>query len=133
MMAAVAMADQDIARSDLIIPVPMHRVRLRERGLNQSLLLAHEVASEMQLPVLDKVLIRARFTKQQATLARKKRKKNVAGAFRVIDAEPLTGKRILLIDDVTTTGATLEECAQTLTDAGAMAVCCLTAAVALTQ
>jgi predicted amidophosphoribosyltransferase len=100
--------------------------------MNQSLLLAQELSKELQLPVMQKVLLRVRYTRQQTTLARKKRRGNVAGAFRVTDQETVKGKRILLVDDVTTTGATLEECAKTLTDSGALAVYCLTAAIALT-
>jgi ComF family protein len=133
MMATVAMADPDIGNAEAIIPVPMHRVRLRERGMNQSLLLAEELSSELELPVLSGALVRTRYTKQQTTLARKKRRDNVAGAFKVTDIAAIKGKRLLLVDDVTTTGATLEECAKTLTDSGALAVYCLTAAVALTQ
>jgi len=133
MMATVAMADQDMGNAAAIVSVPMHRVRLRERGMNQSLLLAQELSNELQLPILSRVLVRTRYTRQQTTLARKKRRGNVSGAFKVVDADAVAGKRLLLVDDVTTTGATLEECAKTLTDSGAVAVYCLTAAIALTQ
>jgi ComF family protein len=131
MMAAVALADPEMKDADVIVPVPMHRVRLRERGFNQALLLSLEIANEMDRAVLEGCLLRTRYTKQQARLARKRRRGNVTGAFKVLDANSIRGRRILLVDDVTTTGATLEECAACLREAGAAAVYCLTAAIAL--
>ena len=132
MMSRLALADPDLSSVDAIIPVPLHRVRQRERGYNQALLLSEEISREMNLPVLSRSLVRTRFTKPQARLSRKKRRGNVAGAFMVVDPESVRDKRILVVDDVTTTGATLEECASALLDAGAAGVYCLTAAIAPT-
>ncbi len=133
MMAAIALGDAEMREAELVLPVPLHRVRERERGFNQTLLLAKEISKETGIPVVDRILIRKRYTRQQTTLSRKRRRPNVAGAFSVVYPQQIEGKPILLVDDVTTTGATLEECAATLTDAGAAAVYCLTAAIALTQ
>ncbi|TET45553.1 ComF family protein [candidate division TA06 bacterium] len=132
MMSRLALADSEMSRVDAIVPVPLHRVRQRERGYNQALLLSKEISREMNLPVVAKSLVRTKFTKQQTRLSRKKRRGNVAGAFKVLDRESVRDKQILLVDDVTTTGATLEECTKALLDAGACAVYCLTAANALT-
>jgi competence protein ComFC len=132
MMSTIALADAEMREAELIVPVPLHRVRERERGFNQTLLLAREISKEMGVPVVERVLVRKRYTRQQTTLSRKERRPNVAGAFNVLDSGPIEDKRILLIDDVTTTGATLEECAALLNEAGALAVYCLSAAIALT-
>lgn len=132
MMSSVALADPDMGEVDAIVPVPLHRVRYRERGFNQALLLSKEVAGELGFPVVAGSLIRTRYTTQQTRLSRKKRRGNVAGAFKVNNVESIKDKRILLVDDVTTTGATIEECARALLEGGASAVCCLTAAIALT-
>ena len=132
MMSRLALADPDMSSVDAIVPVPLHRVRQRERGYNQALLLSQEISREMNLPVLSRSLVRTRFTRQQTRLSRKKRRGNVAGAFKVLDPESVRDKQILLVDDVTTTGSTLEECARALLDAGAACVYCITAALALT-
>lgn len=131
MMSRLALTDTDMSSVDVIVPVPLHRVRQRERGYNQALLLSEEISREMSLPVLAGSLVRTRFTKQQTRLARKERRRNVAGVFKVLDPDSVRDKQILLIDDVTTTGATLEECARALLDAGAAGVYCLTTAIAL--
>lgn len=111
---------------DVVVPVPLHKVRQRERGYNQSERLARAVAARLNLPVDPRALVRARQTAQQAQLDRDARLKNVKDAFRA--EARAAGKRILLIDDVFTTGATLSECASALYAAGAAAVAALTAA-----
>ena len=115
----------------VIVPVPLHRRRLRERGFNQSLLLARVLASELgnQLDYLS--LIRNRYTQAQTGLKKKERRKNVKGAFSVIQPSAIKDKEILLVDDVFTTGYTLNECARTLKKTGATTVICLTMARAL--
>ena len=115
----------------VIVPVPLHRRRLRERGFNQSLLLARILASELgnQLDYLS--LIRNRYTQAQTGLKKKERRKNVKDAFSVIQPSAIKDKEILLVDDVFTTGYTLNECARTLKKAGAATVICLTMARAL--
>jgi len=107
---------------DCLIPVPLHPSRERERGYNQSKILAEEISKLCSLPLLDKVLLRKKKTKDQTNLLPEERERNVKGAFRVSDNLVLKGKRVLLVDDVMTTGATLEECSKVLKEAGAKEV-----------
>lgn len=106
---------------DLILPVPLSPARLKERGYNQVALLARPLALACNFHYLPRALNRVRETQSQVGLSRRQRKENVAGAFR---AEPalVRGKRVLVIDDVMTTGATLEACAYALLTAGALSV-----------
>ena len=113
---------------DLLIPVPLHTRRLRERGFNQSLLLARQVSQRRSIPLNFTALQRSRQTQPQTQLSGPERRKNVRGAFEVRSAEALAGKRVLLIDDVLTTGATVQECAKALVDAGVKSVDVLTLA-----
>jgi ComF family protein len=113
---------------DLLIPVPLHTRRLRERGFNQSLLLAREVSRRRSIPLNFTSLRRSRQTQPQTQLSGPQRQKNVRGAFEVRSAGALADKRVLLIDDVFTTGATVQECAKALLDAGAKSVDVLTLA-----
>jgi ComF family protein len=113
---------------DLLIPVPLHTRRLRERGFNQSLLLARQVSQRRSIPLNFTSLRRSRQTQPQTQLSGPERQKNVRGAFEVRTAEAVAGKRILLIDDVFTTGATVQECAKALLDARAKRVDVLTLA-----
>ena len=103
---------------DLIIPVPLHAERLREREFNQSLLLADRIGRHLNIPVSGTALIRTAPAPPQTTLSRKERLKNLRGAFAVSRPESIVGKHILLIDDVFTTGATVNVCAKTLRKAG---------------
>ena len=103
----------------LLVPVPLHPGRLRERGFNQSLLIARELSRITALPLAYNRLRRARDTGQQVGLKAAERKKNVSGAFTVDEPGFFKGKKLLLIDDVITTGATLNECAKVLKKAGA--------------
>ena len=110
----------------MLVPVPLHEDRLRERGYNQSALLARAMADgEPALPVDEESLVRIRATASQTTLNRVERRANMAGAFACRDGR-LAGKRVLLIDDVCTTGATLEACAVACRAAGAASVWGLT-------
>lgn len=112
-----------LADADLIVPVPLYRGRLWSRRFNQSAMLAHEVGKLAGVPVDCFLLARVKRTEAQVGLTAAQRRKNVAGAFRVRrDRAKLRGKRILLIDDVITTGATAEACARTLQRAGAASV-----------
>ena len=95
---------------NLLIPMPLHTERLRERGFNQSLEIARHIASKKSLPLDSHSLIRSRPTAPQAELPMKERARNVRGAFEC--TSDLGGKRVLLIDDVMTTGATLREAAR---------------------
>ena len=114
---------------DLVIPLPLHSQRLRERGFNQALELARPVAAALQRPIEARCCARVRHTPAQAGLPWKEREKNIRSAFHC--TRDLTGQRILLIDDVMTTGASLNECARTLKLHGAQEVTLLVVARAL--
>lgn len=101
--------------------VPLHARRQRERGFNQAELLAREVAQRIGSPV-ELLLIRAKYTTQQAKLARAERLTNLAGAFAAAPGKEIAGKRIVLVDDIATTCSTLEACAAELKKAGAKEV-----------
>lgn len=101
---------------DAIIPVPLASGKEASRGYNQSTLIARGISSALQVPVLDKQLIRTRNTESQTQKSRSERIENMRDAFCVTDAASVEQKHILLIDDVLTTGATLEACALALAD-----------------
>jgi ComF family protein len=104
---------------DLIVPVPLHLSRLRWRGFNQALVLSRAIGRAHQLQVDPLLLDRVRPTVPQTQLKERERQENVRGAFAVATPERLPGKRVLLVDDVYTSGATVEECARTLCRGGA--------------
>jgi ComF family protein len=107
-------------QADLVIPVPLSVRRFRERGYNQSMLIARELGSLTSLPApQDGVLARIRDTPPQVGLSAADRLKNMRGAFACVDPSRVRGRRCALLDDVMTTGATLEACAETLRQAGA--------------
>lgn len=107
---------------DAIIPMPMHRERLKQRGFNQALEIARLVEKNLQIPLNYKACQRIKLTPPQASLPLKDRIKNIRGVF--VCKENLNGKRIAIIDDVMTTGASLNELAKTLKKAGAAHVEC---------
>lgn len=101
-----------------VVPVPLHAARLVERGFNQSALVAARLASRLGAPCRPGVLVRTRATQQQATLDRAARVTNVAGAFEARARALPRGHPVLLVDDVTTTGATLDACQRALAEVG---------------
>jgi ComF family protein len=105
-------------RDAIVIPVPLHPSRLAERGYNQAALLGERVARRLGARLVTRALVRRRDTARQATLGALARTKNVAGAFRVAKPHLVRGRSVLLIDDVQTTGATLNSSAASLRDAG---------------
>jgi ComF family protein len=107
---------------ELVVPVPLHPSRLVERGFDQAALLAMPVARRWGIPCAPRALLRARPTPPQASLDRAARAANVADAFRCALPEKVRGRRILLVDDVRTTGATLASCIDALGRAGAREV-----------
>jgi len=119
---------KEVANPDLIVPVPLHRKRLRKRGFNQALLLARALYPDQHALIDFKVLERHRYTEPQTNLSGKARRRNLKNAFRVTDPDSVAGKRVLLIDDVFTTGTTVNECAGILKQAGAGKVLVLTLA-----
>lgn len=115
---------------DMVTYTPLSKKSLRKRDYNQAYLLAREVSKRLDIPLVD-LLIKVRKTDEQKTLSAQKRKTNVYGAFDLKDKDIVLGKRILLIDDVKTTGSTLNECAKMLNIYGAESVWAATLAVAV--
>jgi ComF family protein len=117
-----------LAGADIVVPVPLHASRVRERGFNQAALLA----ASLSLPCVD-ALERIRATASQTDLTARERRTNVRGAFALREnaGRSIEGKCVVLVDDVATTGATLSECAKVLGRAGALDVRAVTAARAL--
>jgi ComF family protein len=111
-----------LAEADLLVPVPLHRWRLWRRRYNQAAMLAMALAKHTNRPALPDALERSRATPSQGTLGRGQRARNVQGAFRLRRPEAVNGRRVLLIDDVLTSGATVGECARTLLKGGARQV-----------
>ena len=116
---------------DLLIPVPLHRQRLRERGFNQALLLVKEISFRTGIPYRKTILQKKKPTIPQVTLSGRERERGLRGAFHVIGKEGLVGKSVLLVDDVYTTGATVNECSKVLRRGGAKNVDVLTLAHAI--
>lgn len=113
---------------DLLLPVPLHPRRRRERGFNQSLLLARRVGRAWSLPVRSDILRRTAATTPQTDLSAQARSANVRGAFALRRPELVAGRHVVLVDDILTTGATVGECARVLREAGAATVGVLTVA-----
>lgn len=103
---------------DLIVPVPLHRRRLAERGFNQAQIISIILSAKLKVGV-DEVLVRSRATRQQAKLSKVERQENVRDAFLLKKDSTVAGKKILLVDDVFTTGSTMQECAKVLLLSGA--------------
>jgi ComF family protein len=120
--------DEFKKRIDLIIPVPLHKNDLRKRGFNQSILLGRVVGNYFSISVGEKVLIKKKLTPFQANLSKKEREKNILRAFLVEKPKEIKGKNILILDDVFTTGATVEECTKELMKARAKNIFVLTLA-----
>jgi len=114
-------------RFDVIVPVPLHPARQRERGFNQASLLAELLSAQTSIPAKP-VLERIRYTTTQTALDRSERMENLHNAFRLRKNADVRGLRVLLVDDVLTTGSTLNECARLLKRAGALSVHAATAA-----
>ena len=120
---AEAVREKDWAgKLELVVAVPLHEKRLEERGYNQSSYLAEGLAGALNLPSKRKVLKRLYDTPHQIGLSREERLINLTGAFDVLEKKAVSGKTVLLVDDVNTTGSTLRECAEVLKRAGARAV-----------
>lgn len=110
---------------DYVTFVPMHEKELKKRGYNQSELLAKQLSSILKIPYLS-TLDKIKHTSPQHTLSVKDRRKNLLGAFNALDKNLIKDKTILLIDDIITTGSTLDECVKTLEKAKPQLVCCAT-------
>lgn len=111
-----------IPRSVIAIPIPLHKERLCERGFNQSEILAKMIAAALAIPSESRILVRRKATPSQIRLDRNERMQNLKDAFHCPNSDLVSGKRILLVDDVLTTGTTISEAARTLRAAGAQSV-----------
>jgi ComF family protein len=127
--AIIQMAGPDTPAEMLVVPVPLHRTRMTERGFNQARTLAVEALRCLRkthpgwrLEISSSTLVRQRSTKSQAGLTPRQRRVNLRGAFFVSDAEAVRGRHILLVDDIYTTGATARACSRMLVEAGAASV-----------
>lgn len=115
----LARAAAHLRRADIVLEVPLHPARERERGYNQSARLAVALGESLGVPRIGGILRRARPTRAQARLGPRERRDNVRGAFRVEAPDWVRDRRVLVVDDVMTTGATLEACLSVLAEAGA--------------
>jgi len=116
------LAEQPLEKPDLIVPVPLHTKRLRQRGFNQALVLCRKIFPLDRKKIDPHVLARHHWVRPQTGLSGKERRRNVRNAFRVCQPEKIKDKKVLLVDDVFTTGATVNECARILCKSQASAV-----------
>ena len=117
----------DIWENSVLVPVPLDKNKLKSRGYNQSEELAKELSKVLQVPVVSDFLIKTKSTKPQMELKKEEREKNLLNAFTIksggtSDVPPLSNKKVFLVDDVYTTGSTMQECAKVLRNAGAKSV-----------
>ena len=115
-------------QADVIIPVPIHPVKQHKRGFNQAEIIARMLSKNTIVPVDTRVLVKTRNTPSQTGFSRDKRLRNLRNSFAVVDRLRIVGRSVLLVDDVTTSGATLEECARVLSRAGASRISAFTIA-----
>lgn len=127
-LAALIKKNHEFLSADIIIPVPLQKMREKKRGYNQSLILAQELSRCMQIPISKNCLKRQGNRPPQSNLSMKERKLNVRGHFLVNNHKKIKKKSILLVDDVFTTGSTLNECARVLRHAGATEILAITLA-----
>ncbi|OQY29979.1 MAG: hypothetical protein B6244_01590 [Candidatus Cloacimonetes bacterium 4572_55] len=127
-MAQIFPSRRRIAQTTVIMPVPLHPSKLKKRGYNQSELLAAPLSEYVSIPMDTTSLIRVIDTVSQTTLDAKSRRENVENAFKVVDPDRIKGEKVLLIDDVLTTGSTINGCASKLLDNGVDQVCVMTIA-----
>ena len=116
------------SRNTVLVPVPLASEKEQQRGFNQSKLLAQELGKILSFKVVDKVLVKVIDTPSQAKLGKEARIMNLRGAFKVVNSELLRKRKVLLIDDIFTTGATVEECTEALINAGVKTISALTVA-----
>jgi len=115
-------ADLPFSKFDLVVPIPLHRKKLKERGFNQAELLARVIATHFDLKLVKNNLKRVKATKSQTSLSRKERLENIKGAFQFRNKDEFREKKIILVDDVYTTGTTVREAAKVLKKAKAREV-----------
>jgi ComF family protein len=123
-----SIAKRDGLAGDIVVPVPLHRTRERERGFNQAELIARQAAKRLRLPLKPVLLKRTKARPEKHILSNEDRWRIVRGAFATRPGSQVDNKRVLLVDDVMTTGATLDACAAALLEAGAKSIIGLTVA-----
>ncbi len=128
LMATFIKEHMDINAFDVVVPVPLHRGKLQQRGFDQALLLSENISDTFNIELSRGALMRKKDTKQQTFLDGEQRRQNVKGAFALKDEAVFRKKRVLLVDDVFTTGSTANECADILKKSGAQSVNLLTLA-----
>ena len=106
-----------IKKYDIIIPVPVHNKRKKQRGYNQTELIARKISQQLNISCKTKILVKIKNTKPQSTLNKEEREINAKAVYRLINKEILTNKKVLLMDDIYTTGSTVNECCHTLYEA----------------
>ena len=111
-----------IKKYDIIIPVPISKKRLNSRGYNQSSLIAKNLAQELNIEYSEKILIKIKDNKPQSEMKQDTRKSNVRGVYKVINKERINNKKVLIVDDIFTTGSTVDECARVLKDNNAESI-----------
>ena len=121
-LAATLLHNKSAPSSALLIPVPLSKKREKQREYNQSLLLAKELAQVLHLPAAEKVILRIKATETQKNMTVDERARNLKNAFTVPEKTAVKGKHIILVDDVFTSGSTVNECARVLRKAGARRV-----------
>lgn len=114
----------------LLVPIPLFHSRISERGYNQSFVIARGISKSSGIPVKKNIIKRKRFTNTQTNLSLHERKLNISDAFNVVSPKDIIQKRIAIVDDVITTGATVSECAKVLIDQGALEVFAVSVAIA---
>ena len=117
-----------IKNYDIIIPVPIHRKRYKERGYNQTELIARKVAEKLGITVITDVLVKGVNNKPQSDLTKLEREQNIKNVYRVQNSQKINNKAILIIDDIYTTGNTVNECSKMLQQAGISQIAVLTIA-----
>lgn len=133
MLSARLEAEPELRKVDAVVPIPLHPDRLLRRGYNQAELIAYPVAERYRIPLYTEAIERERKTELQSKLSRESRQTNVEGAFRVTQPGLIRGKRLLLVDDILTTGYTASECARVLLVAGAAWIGVITLSVGLIE
>lgn len=111
-----------IKKYDIIIPVPISKKRLNTRGYNQSSLIAKNLAKELNIEYSEKILIKTKDNKPQSEMKQDTRKSNVSGVYKAINKERINNKKVLIVDDIFTTGSTVDECARVLKDNNAESI-----------
>ncbi len=107
----------EICNVDALVPIPLHAARERKRGFNQSMMIAQGISNKTHIPILNDAIVRTKNNKTQTHKNAAERSENVKGIFHVVHPEKVIGRRLMLIDDVMTTGSTINECAKTIKSA----------------